>query len=432
MTTRYNASPQPAFGVAPLPTGYSRPASVPASFTIPPVGIEDVDRAIFKLFDTEIPLQVSDTDGGTKRVPIIFASGEKWALLRRGRPLRDKNKTLILPLITVMRNNLTQLPNEDIAGRGINQQVGEIVIRRRLADSDRSYQNLINRLFLRNQTNLAVNLDDGPIQDQLVTRRKIGELTDDPVIEDGGLLVSNRLDNVFETIVIPAPQFFTSTYEVTVWAQYTIQMNQIVENIISSFLPQGNAWKLDTQKGYWFIATVDGNLYTPETNFDDMSQEERMIKLKFNIKVPGYILTTSVPGAPVPIRRYVSSPVIQFETDVGTDITADTEGIEDPFLGADDPTLPLDDGKTRRRDQRVAGSTRLFPGSDNISPYDPARAALFRGTEPVRYRKIIGINKAGKRIEKFVRIKSVNRHTGEVIYASDVDLGGLTIIATEG
>jgi hypothetical protein len=432
MPTRFNSNGRPRFEVPGIQSGYGALSS-PVNLTIPPVGIEDADAALFHLFDKEIAFQVSTSDknrGEMKRVPVIFTAGEKWALAKKNRALRDRNGALILPLITVVRTTIQQGPNDDIAGRGINQQTGEIIVKRRLDKSDRGYQGLINRLLLKHQTNLAVPPGQADA-DQLATERQIGVLTDDPTVQDGGLMLPDRRNNVYETLVLPTPQFYTAMYEVTFWAQYTVQMFQLIEMLISSFLPQGNAWRLDTPKGYWFVATVDGNVYNAENNIDDMSQEERMIKYKFNVKVPGYILATKVPGAPIPIKRYVSSPVITF--DVGMGVGESTAGgdLDDPFLGADDPTLPLDDVKNKRRDQRYTDRTRLFPGANITSPHDPALKSLSRGQQPVKYKKVTGLDKNGRLVTKFVRVVSTNKFTGETIFAPDTDLGGLTIVVTE-
>ena len=462
MSTRFNSNSKPNFDVNGIPSGYGTKSS-PSDLTIPACGVEDVDAALFNLFDKEIPFQVSTSDKNReemKRVPIIFSAAEKWALAKRGRGVRDRNGTLILPLITVIRTTIQQASDEDITGRGINQQTGEIVIKRRLDNSDRSYQGLINRLAIGHQTNLAVktnedfdvttyyvlNEDGDRLVDedgvpfiastvsapsaQLITSRKIGDLADDPTVVEGGLLLSDRKNNVYETLVIPAPQFFTAVYEVTFWTQYTVQMFQLVETLISSFLPQGNAWRLDSPKGYWFVATVDGNVYNAENNFDDMSQEERLIKYKFTIKVPGYIMASGVPGAPVPIKRYVSSPTISFDIglNAGEEIGSDAG---DPFLGSDDPTLPLNDVPNKRRDQRYDGRTRLYPNQNVTSPNDPALASLARGRPQTQYKKITGIDKNGNPVTKYARIVTTNRFTGETVFAPGTDLGGLTVVVTD-
>jgi hypothetical protein len=430
MSTRFNSKSSQTFNVPGIQSGYGG-LSAPSTLTIPPVGIEDADASLFNLFDKEIPFQVNTGDKTRtelKRVPVIFAAAEKWALSKRQRGVRDKNGSLILPLITVVRTAIQQSTDEDVTGRGINQQTGEIIVRRRLDQSDRKYQNLINRSLLKHQANLAVSppeADDG----QFSTLRPLGDLVDDPTISEGGLMLPNKKQNVFETLVLPSPQFYTAVYEVTFWTQYTVQMLQMIEMLISSFLPQGNAWKLDTQKGYWFIATVDGNNYNAEQNVDDMSQEERMIKHKFTVKVPGYILGTNVPGAPIPIKRYVSSPEIFFN--VGTQEDAESTGIDDPFLGADDPTLPLSDMNEGRNDQRRTGRTRLYPNSSELTADDPSLRSLSRGRSPSKYRKVMTTDGKGKSIIKFVRVVSTNRFTGETVFAPGTDLGGLTTVVSD-
>lgn len=431
MPTRFNSRSRPTFDVPGLQSGYGG-VSAPEGLAVPPVGIEDADAALFHLFDKEIPFQVSTSDKNreeVKKVPVIFASAEKWAFAKRQRALRDRTGSLILPLITVVRTTVQQGP-DDITGRGINQQTGEIIIRRRLDKSDRGYQGLINRMLLKHQTNLAVAPGDEDVG-QLSTTRKLGDLASDPIVTDGGLMIPDRLNNVYETLVMPTPQFFTAVYEVTFWTQYTVQMFQLLEVLIASFLPQGNAWRLDTPKGYWFVATVDGNLYNAEQNVDDMSQEERLIKYKFTVKVPGYILASKVPGTPVPIKRYVSAPFITFDVGLGAHEQVEVDGLVDPFLGSDDPTLPLDDVKNRQRDQRRTGKTRLFPGPAVLSPHDPALASQGRGRQPAKYKKITALDKDGNLISKFVRIVSTNRFTGETVFAPDTDLGSLAIAVTD-
>jgi len=434
MTTRYTAKPGSRFGVPGLPTGYESKAA-PEGITIPSVGIQDVEKALFDLFNEGIPLVVDNGDQGLKRVPVIFSAGEKWALLKKKRALRDGTGSLILPLITIVRTSFEQSPT-DITGRGINQQTGEIIIHRRLDKSDRTYQGLINRLLLNHQLNLAVKPEDADVG-QLSTLRDIGDMSEDPQIQQGMLLLPDRRNNVFETIVVPSPQFFTAKYDVTVWTQYTSHMSHLIEQVVQSQLQQGNCWKLDTPKGYWFVATVDGNSYTSDNNTDDFSQSERLVRTKFVINVPGYVLASKVPGAPVPIKRYVSSPTVSFSltttspTIPGLDASA--MAIE-PFLGADDPTLPLnsgDDAPPRRRDIRNVNGTRLFPNVDSVNPEDPALGQRPRGTPATKFQKVTIIDSQGNTAIKLLRIRGTNSASGETILASDVNLDDLTNVITE-
>jgi hypothetical protein len=427
MTTRFDAKDDVNYGVQGVKSGYD---GLRGDLTIPSCGVEDVDFSLFNLFDKEIQPSCSGQDSADiKKVPIIFAAGEKWALLKRGKPIRDRNNTLILPLITIVRTQISQ-ESSDITGRGINQQTGELVIRRRLDPSDRNYQNIINRLYLENQQNLAVNPNFTLNDVQFTSNRKVGELRNNAFVKSGALLQSNRKNNIFETLLVPAPQFYTAKYEITVWTQYMQHMNQIVEKIMSSMLPQATSWKLTTPKGYWFVAKLmDGSLNT-ETNFDDMSTEERFIKTKFEVNVPAYLWASSAPGVPIPIKRYVSSPIIKFEITSNqrnaADGTAPEEFQNNFLLGQDDPTLPLDEQANVRDDQRQPGwrqqKVQPINTDGTIDQNDPALLGYPRGFNPSKYRKI----DLGNGQVKYVKIIKVNSATGETVYTA-AELEGLSV-----
>lgn len=396
MSTRFKTNSKHNFNQTPLPSGYENTAGS-TDLHIPSCGVEDVDIGMFNLFDKEIVAESGGTDGAElKKVPVIFAAGEKWALLKRGRALRDRNNTLLIPLITIMRTEINQSISEDVTGRGMNQQVGEFVIRRRLDKTDRSYQALINKIFLPNQDNIS-STEPGGIPS---SGSPIGSLRNAKFVRDGAYLSPNLTNNVYETIVVPTPQFYTAKYQITIWTQYTQHSNQIIEKIFSTFLPQGQSWRIDTQKGYWFVAKVVDGSFATETNFEDMSQEERFIKHTFEVSVPAYFFVSSAPGVPVPIKRYVSSPTIDF-----------TSGFQDPFdpsedevkyeLGSDDPTLPLDLQNNNDVSQRSTGwsTKKVYVISKDINnpvtrDVDPASTTLPRG-ETV---KVVGRNSSGETV----------------------------------
>jgi len=404
MTTRFSPIPDGT-----LENGYSNQNV--SDITIPPCGLEDVDVALFDLFDKELRLYAmgneSIKEANQKRIPVIFAAGEKWAMLKKGRPLRDKSEALILPLITVMRTGIEQNSASDIVGRGINQQTGVLSIRRKLDSSDREYQNLINKLYIVNQKNVAVNPGDPHLLNQLLSDRKVGELRDDPDVLNSALMAPNRLNNVYETLTLPAPQFFSAKYEVTFWTQYTQQMNALTEVFMSSFLPQGRCFKLITNKGYWFVAYIEES-FQQENNFDDMSRQERVIKQKFSINVPAYVLASGAPGVPIPIRRYVSSPVITFSTNIDDNVSmpSNNDGIDYPYLGADDPTLPSQlKGKPTRLDMRDTGIGPL--GTQTGAHQDPALASYRRGEPNATYVRV------GTNLVKGIPVSNSN---GEIVY----------------
>ncbi len=61
-----------------------------SEYTIPSCGLEDVDKAVFNLYNKDLPF-FYDLNGERKKIPVIFATGERFAVLRRKKPLTDKN-----------------------------------------------------------------------------------------------------------------------------------------------------------------------------------------------------------------------------------------------------------------------------------------------------------------------------------------------------
>lgn len=350
MTTRFKSGHP--FGVT---SGYEG-ANVPSSFTLPSVGIDDVDRALFDFFDRDLQLMVaSSKTGEVKKVPIIFAAGERWAMLKRGRALRDRSGALILPLVTIYRKQIVQDVKEDITGRGINQQTGELVIKRRLASTDRAYQNIINKLNIQNQQNASSDTSF------VTTLRDVGENSEDADVVAGGLMSPKFGNNIWEIITIPSPQFFTITYEITFWTQYMQHMNQIMTKMMASYLPTANGtFRIETPSGYWFIAKVDGNLFSSEGNADDSSGDERVIKHKATIKVAGYAVADDAPGVPKAIRRFFSAPIVSFSVENSAEDLIDGVPTNvDIYSGSDDPSLGFSlDGSIQPRERALMQETQ--------------------------------------------------------------------------
>ena len=324
-----------------VPSGYEGPS--PSDFRLPPCGVEDVDRSFFRTLRDEVAFQVGDDPGRQQKVPIVFAVGEKWSMLKSGRAIRDKDGTLVLPLITVRRVSVEQTA-ADVAGRGMNQHVGSFTVKTRLAPEDRAYQNVVNKLGVPNSEDTPGPRDfsgDGSLSTARPgTRRN----ADDLDVRDGGLLAPKLGDNVWQVITAPSPQFFTATYEMTMWAQYTEHMNQMQEKLMSSYLPTGNrSLRLDTEKGYWFVAYFDESQGS-EDNVDNSTGEELVRKYRLTVKVPGYVFLSSAPGVPNGLRYTVSVPQIFFGTQAGDDsirLVNGTPSSVDPYEAADDPSRQL-------------------------------------------------------------------------------------------
>ena len=288
--------------------------SIPENFEIPPCSIEDVDRALFDLFDRQLPFTYR-RKSGTKRAPVIFATGERFAVLRRKQPLRDKSGVLILPLISIMRTGITQNPT---IGAGTAQNT-PMVIKRRLTPEDQNYQRIINQSGLRNSDDHVVGFrpevkvsKDGPFS--------TGSIPDPSrIMSVGASLAPSSANlnptlnnNIFEIITMPPPKYYTATYEITFWTQYTTQMNSMIMSLMSMYQSYvQRTFKLETPKGYWFVAYA-GESLNSDNNFDDFTDSERLVRYSFEITVPAYIVGNVIPGGQNVLRRTFSSPVLTF------------------------------------------------------------------------------------------------------------------------
>lgn len=292
-----------------LPTGYAGEESSPTDILIPPCGISDIDRSVFMLFERDLKytsktIQTKDTILDLKKPGVMLASGERAGLIKKMQPLRDKaTGALMLPLIAIRQLSISQT-YEDMLSRGMNQTTGEIVVKRRLSGEDKNYQSILNKIGLMNLTTLPG------------TRRDTGENKKDQSIVEGMVLDPKLGNNIYEIISIPQPQFITVKYEITFWTLDIRHMNYMVETFLSAQLPQGKFFKLFSKAGYWFIGFA-GDSFEAEDNFDDYTEEKRLVKKKMEFEVKGYILAANGPNNMVPVKRYFSAPSISMDVKEG-------------------------------------------------------------------------------------------------------------------
>ena len=291
----------------------------PEDFEFPSIGIEDIDRTVFKLFDKKLNFQTTQKKE-SKKVPVVFASGERFALTRRKNPIRDKNNALILPLISIIRNDIDFSPGQKGKGTAISfRNQPSYTVKRRLSKKDRNYQNVINKSGLKNQKNVSsragfVLNDIVPgnvaVQGEQASRRNGNNISF--TVQSGHINLDADLGkNIFEIIDIPYPEFITVSYEVTFWTQYITQANEMMETLIFNFDGQGQEIAITTDSGYELVAFFD-QTFSNGSNFENYSDDERIVKNSINLVIPGYIINPKNPGIPNLARSYFSAPVIDF------------------------------------------------------------------------------------------------------------------------
>lgn len=365
-------------------------SNLPDDFKIPSLGIEDVDVAMFNLFDKDNQIYIVTRDDESidqfkKKVPVVFATGERFALRERRNPIRNKSGALILPIISIRRTGLNQA--KENMGSAIGQDTGDFVIKKRLSSRDPKYQNAINKLGLKNQENVAsqTNLLDqvnqtGSSPGTLATRRGAFSKTTD------GLLQNNISKNITEIISIPFPIRYTVKYEITFWSSFQTHMNQMLEKVMTNYDGQGRTYKLTTDKGYYFVAYFSDDIETQD-NFEEFTDDERVHKYVFNVEVTAYMVANQNGGDMVPFRRYLSAPQVSF-------------GIFDGNLeqARDEGTAP-----TGKPDNFLL---------DNIENLDN-RGRPIKRLQDVFERKVIVDPFSGENERSFVRIKRRDARAGE-------------------
>ena len=356
--------------------------NIPSDFYLPPCGLEDIDRALFDLFDKELQFSV-EQKGASRKVPVIFATGERFALIKRREPLRDENEALILPLISIRRTSIDQS-----AGSERLADTGDLVIKRRLSSRDAVYQNLVNPQNLLHQDNVTSENNSANAADPRsakpgrVNSRRLPVKT-----HSGGPVLSNNLDShhIYEIITIPFPHFITVTYEITFWTSYTQHMNRMIEKFVGSYTGNRNQFKIESDKGYWFVA-YPNNSVSNQDNFDDMTAEERIVRYTFSMEVPAYLVAPEGEGNMRPFRKFVSAPDVAFEV-----FTANAPIVQHPS-GLPDPTGDID--KFILNDVNQINSAGDIVENDRLRYLKAANRVInpFTGDDKVEYLKVLTTN----------------------------------------
>ncbi len=292
---------------------------IPEDFSLPPSNIEQIDRALFDLFDQKLPLQVKIQDQSSK-VPVVFSTGERFALTRRNSPIRDVNNAIILPIISIYRKSIDLSPNQGGYGTPIApKDQPTYTVRKKLSKKDRNYQNLINRFGIQSQDNVSSrknfqnnNIFPGNVAfpETVATRRNGKNLS----LVAGGKtsgLNNDLTDNIFEVITAPYPTFMLVSYEIIFWTQYVSHMNQLLEVMLSRFSGQDTGFAIESPNGHEYVAFLKSTLSTAD-NFQDFSTDERIIRYSFTMDIPGYLFASDHQGLPSPFRKYETAPQIEF------------------------------------------------------------------------------------------------------------------------
>jgi hypothetical protein len=412
MSSRFQKNKRDPESIA-IPTGYEG-NNTTEDYYIPSCGLEDLDRAIFNLFDKDIPLFYMHANQ-QRKVPVIFATGERFAILRRKEPLTDKNNAIILPLISIIRNAVENKPQKGMA----NNMMFPSVIAKRIAGEDTDWKQISNKENLLNS---------------LYSPAKKTEVA-------GDLSLQPKLsNNIVEVIEIPPPRYFGASYEVTIWSSFTQQMNAIMETIMSAYtLHPGQQFRVESDKGYWFPAFIDSSI-SQDASYQDFSDQERFVKYSFNITATGYIVAPDIMGGKTALRSFKSAPQISFEIGATQDSISKEprkSGIVSNDVNAfllnefehEDDLLPTDNvgmdaernvARIQNRDplaQVAASDARNFANGTETRENKPDIVGA-RGSDYQKSKQVEIRNAEGEIIR--LQAKNVTETKGEAVFAGGI------------
>lgn len=220
------------------------------------IALYDVDYAIKWHLENVIKPTVIE-ENSVITVPVLFAAGEKWATVQKHGYLRDNQGKLLTPLIMIKRNSVTKR-------------------------------------------------DD--IQDL-----KVLETPDARITFERKYTKQNRYDRFALTKSIPnkeyysvdVPKFVQIDYDLLVWTNNTIQLNEVVEQLIWF---DGKAFG-DAHK---FITHIDA----PSFESVNSTGEDRIVRASMAMRTKAHILNTHGPFAPAMYKlNPINKVVIGIEVD---------------------------------------------------------------------------------------------------------------------
>jgi hypothetical protein len=204
----------------------------------PKCTIYDVDNAIMSYISEIIQPQIIENNNVIP-VPVIYANGEKWAQIRERGYMYDQSDKLMTPAIVLKRNSITE--RDTLKKLDVNWN----------PESDNNYAR--NTLTFENPYSKRNRYDRFSVIQGTRPRR--------------------------ELYVSSIPEYVDVSYDLLLWAEYTEQLNSIVEQI----MPNGGfAWGTT-----WKFAT-----YIQDYTFETMSSpgEDRIVRASLPLTVKATLL----------------------------------------------------------------------------------------------------------------------------------------------
>lgn len=223
-----------------------------------PSTVKNIDQAFFNYFKE---LDISTiTNRGFTEIPVVWAGAERSFQIKKDSFIRDKDGSLILPQIAIVRKKVEK--SIDFAKKGT-------FVSNLLPQSD---------------------VKGGTIEWTKVINQEKSTYFQLPQSKNGSYSFNVKPEQrkiVYQHYSIPIPVYLWMEYEVIIRCEYQTQMNDIVQAIVS---PLGGANYILVSSEGWKYECFMGEDLGYESNADSFDEDERMFKAALSFNVLGYTI----------------------------------------------------------------------------------------------------------------------------------------------
>jgi hypothetical protein len=228
------------------------PSEETKKLPLAPNTIETIDGAFLDYVE-KLNLYCETMNGRTK-VPVIWSSAERSFQVKDNFAIRDRDGSLIPPIISLERVSITKDPkNKGSFQAGVSP------------GHDRYY---ITKLLNQDKTSNFANAD---------TKRKSGQLNFQTSKKNRKI--------VYQHIELRMPVYVTVEYKINILTNYQAQMNEIIQPFVA--LTAQNYFIIE-KDDYRFESFMDPSF--SQDSIADLGEEERKYKTTITVKVLGQII----------------------------------------------------------------------------------------------------------------------------------------------
>ena len=224
---------------------------------VQPSTLENIDQSFFNFINEKMNIFSNGTKGWQK-VPVIWSSTERVFMSKNDSNLRDKDGTLIKPIICIIRTGMVK----DETHRGS---------------------------FYGNVSNYNSKLFGGYVKvAQRIKQDKTKNFANNDAYKKFGQINYKTKNEkiIYESVYVPAPKYISLSYDVVLESNFMQQMNEMVQPFINingpnkSFNIRNNGHRYEC-----FMKE-----FNEQSNSKDIQEEERKFEQVIKFEVLGYLM----------------------------------------------------------------------------------------------------------------------------------------------